>query len=143
MRQKLRKAEARAKKVLQFVYVASVASSCLNGFHPNVLHSFRRQKKNMKNQVLLVPLSLENDMSNLQIQIHMGRSCCRFLPILLVSFVVLFLFLLFQTLTAKKHLEIAQRVFFFLLKSLININLPHVSIALFRLKTHYWKLQST
>lgn len=76
IRQKQRKAEARAKKVL-IISVASTKLIATEVFMVLFYFLFRRQKKKMKNQVAVGYRSLGNVTLNLLIQILEGKSCCR------------------------------------------------------------------
>lgn len=64
LRQKQRKAEARAKKVL-IIYVPSIELLAMEVFVVLIYFFYRRQKRKMKNQVLVGYQSLGNVIQNL------------------------------------------------------------------------------
>jgi hypothetical protein len=76
LKQKQRKAEARAKKVI-IISVAYMELVAAEVFMVLIYFLFRRQKRKMKNQVLVGYQSLGNDIQNLLIQILGGKSCYR------------------------------------------------------------------
>lgn len=113
MRQRQRKAEARAKKVLWFIIVVVVGGFLFVDFLYILFH-IRRQMWKMKKQIIPVCQSRGNGMSSLLIQTHTEKSWCR-------------LFSVFVYVCGWAGLW-----------SSVNF----ISFS-YRLKIHYWRLQST